>query len=149
MEFAIALPQSPPNTASMTCVLRSLRRSLPFALAIGALSALPGLAQTIGEPLPGRGAAGGKQAPAQAERGSRPCPEYGPGFVRVDGSTTCVRLGGSVRAEFGKSSRSNYASGAEARLAAESRTETSAGTLRTVISGRVRRDTGLDNGPFR
>lgn len=133
----------------MTRALRSLRHSLPLAFAIGALSALPGLAQTIGEPLPGRGAVAGKPTPAKAQGGSRPCPEYGPGFVRLEGSTTCVRLGGSVRAEFGKSSRSGYASGAEARLAAESRTETSAGTLRTVISGRVRRDTGLDSGPFR
>jgi hypothetical protein len=29
-------------------------------------------------------------------RAPNPCTEFGPGFVKVDGSDTCVRLGGSV-----------------------------------------------------
>ena len=33
----------------------------------------------------------------------RPCPTYGAGFVRVEGSTTCVKLGGSVSVETGRS----------------------------------------------
>lgn len=28
-----------------------------------------------------------------------PCPAYGAGFVRVEGSTTCIKVGGTVRVE--------------------------------------------------
>ena len=31
------------------------------------------------------------------------CEWAGPGFAKVDGSDTCVRVGGSVRAEYGAS----------------------------------------------
>jgi hypothetical protein len=30
-----------------------------------------------------------------------PCPAYGAGFVRVEGSTTCIRIGTTVRVEVG------------------------------------------------
>jgi hypothetical protein len=33
----------------------------------------------------------------------RPCPAYGAGFVKVEGSTTCVKVGGSIRVETGRS----------------------------------------------
>jgi len=29
------------------------------------------------------------------------CPEYGPGFVRVEGSSSCVRVGGSTSVDVG------------------------------------------------
>jgi hypothetical protein len=32
-----------------------------------------------------------------------PCAAYGPGFVKVAGSSTCVKVGGSVSAEGGRS----------------------------------------------
>ena len=32
------------------------------------------------------------------------CDAMGPGFVRMEGSDTCVKLSGSVRVEFGKQS---------------------------------------------
>jgi len=28
-----------------------------------------------------------------------PCPAYGAGFVRVEGSTTCIKVGGTIRVE--------------------------------------------------
>jgi hypothetical protein len=34
------------------------------------------------------------QPPRQAQ--GNPCAAFGPGFVRVDGSATCVKLGGSI-----------------------------------------------------
>jgi hypothetical protein len=34
--------------------------------------------------------------PAQATQ--KPCAEYGPGFVQVEGTNTCVKVGGSVEA---------------------------------------------------
>lgn len=123
---------------------------LPAVIIIATI-ALPALAaaQSIGEPIPGRSAAKTKPAaagpaPAQA---TRPCPEYGPGFVRVGGSSACVRVGGGVRVEFGKSSGyRGYGSGAEAMLYGEARSATSIGEMRTVVSGRVRRDNNLNEG---
>ena len=32
-----------------------------------------------------------------------PCAAYGPGFVKVEGSSTCVKIGGSVSVEAGGS----------------------------------------------
>jgi len=122
-----------------------MRLLLPIVLAIASLPALAA-AQSIGEPLPGRASAKGKlpasgPAPTQA---ARPCPEYGPGFVRVEGSSACVRVGGGVRVEFGKTSRRGYGSGADAMLYGEARSATPLGEVRTVISGRVRRDNNLN-----
>lgn len=37
---------------------------------------------------------------------ARACPEMGEGFVRLPGSDTCIRLGGSVRLEFMRQSGS-------------------------------------------
>lgn len=34
--------------------------------------------------------------PAPKQTRSNPCAEFGPGFVQVEGSSTCVRLGGSI-----------------------------------------------------
>lgn len=33
----------------------------------------------------------------------RPCPAYGAGFVKVEGSTTCIKVGGSISVETGRS----------------------------------------------
>lgn len=124
-----------------------MKLPLAIVLAIFALPTLAG-AQSLGEPIPGRGPAKSKPAaarpaPAQA---ARPCPEYGPGFVRVEGSSACVRVGGGVRVEFGKSSRNGYGSGADAMLYGEARSPSPVGEVRAVISGRVRRDNNLNEG---
>ncbi|MGX1786929.1 hypothetical protein ACWIGM_09345 [Bosea sp. NPDC055332] len=123
---------------------------LPLAIILATLG-LPALAaaQSIGEPIPGRGAVKTKPAAARpgAAQATRPCPEYGPGFVRVEGSSACVRVGGGVRAEFGKSSSSRrYGSGAEAMVYGEARGATSVGEVRAVISGRGRLDNNLNDG---
>ncbi|KRE17257.1 hypothetical protein ASE66_30630 [Bosea sp. Root483D1] len=126
---------------------------LPFVIILATL-ALPALAaaQSIGEPIPGRGPlkakpAAARPAPSQA---ARPCPEYGPGFVRVEGSSACVRVGGGVRVEFGKTSSSRgYGSSADAMVYGEARSQTSVGEMRAVVSGRVRRDNNLNDGSQR
>jgi hypothetical protein len=33
--------------------------------------------------------------------GQKSCLEYGPGFVRVEGSSSCVRVGGSISVDVG------------------------------------------------
>lgn len=123
---------------------------LPLAIILASLG-LPALAgaQSIGEPIPGRGSVKAKPAavrpaPAQA---TRPCPEYGPGFVRVEGSSACVRVGGGARVEFGKTSnRRGYGSAADAMVYGEARSATSFGEMRAVVSGRGRLDNNLNDG---
>lgn len=113
------------------------------------LTATVAQAQSIGEPLPGRGPAKDRAKPARFEpNAARPCPEYGPGFVRIDGSSLCVRAGGSVRADFGKSSRSGYGSSTGALVELEGRGETSMGPVRTVVRMRGQVDRGLDSGSY-
>lgn len=117
------------------------------------LTSLPAgaMAQSIGEALPGRAQpreSYSRPAPA-APKAARACPEYGAGFVRLEGSTFCVRAGGSVRAEFGKSSRNGYGSRADGMAYLESRGETTLGPVRTVIGVRGGIDRNLDSRPFR
>ncbi|HEV7878574.1 hypothetical protein [Bradyrhizobium sp.] len=33
--------------------------------------------------------------PRPAKAAANPCAEYGPGFVRIEGSSTCIKIGGS------------------------------------------------------
>jgi porin-like protein len=44
-----------------------------------------------------------KTTPAPRETRGNPCAAYGAGFVRVEGTTTCVKVGGTVRVESGRS----------------------------------------------
>jgi hypothetical protein len=37
-----------------------------------------------------------KQAMKSAPRKPNPCAEYGAGFVQVEGTSTCIRIGGSI-----------------------------------------------------
>jgi hypothetical protein len=115
---------------------------------------LPAQAQSIGEPIPGRGTpAKAKPAPAEASQTGRPCPAYGPGFVRVEGSSLCVRVGGAVRAEFGKSSRNGqgytgYGTSVGGAVRVETRGETDFGRVRSVVQLRGQVDRGLETSPF-
>lgn len=115
-----------------------------FALCLFAALAVaaPAAAQSIGEPIPGRGgdrSAKARLPSAKHETAARACPEYGPGFVKVEGSTLCVRAGGQVRADFGKRSSNGYGSsfGSSARALGyvEARGTTGLGDVRAVISG--------------
>lgn len=129
------------------------RLSLSFVVLLAA--ALPAPAQSIGEPIPGRGApTKARPAPTEAARGARPCPAYGPGFVRVEGSSLCVRVGGAVRAEFGRSSRngqgySGSGSSVGGAVRVETRGETGFGPVRSVVQLRGQVDRGLESSPFR
>jgi len=37
--------------------------------------------------------------------GGNPCAQYGPGFAKIAGSDTCIKIGGSVSVEGGGSAR--------------------------------------------
>jgi hypothetical protein len=108
-------------------------------------------AQSIGEPLPRKPAP--HEAPAKpgpkARSAARPCPEYGAGFVRVEGSQFCVKAGGAVRAEFSKSSHAGTGSRTDGMLYLESRGQTGLGEVRSVVSVRGQVNRGVDSSPFR
>lgn len=38
-----------------------------------------------------------------AKTAANPCAEYGPGFVRIEGSSTCMKIGGGLGAGVGGS----------------------------------------------
>ena len=45
------------------------------------------------------------KAPARASAGAaNPCASFGPNFKRIEGTGTCVKIGGAVRLEAGSSS---------------------------------------------
>ena len=74
------------------------------------------------------------------------CPEYGRGFVKVPGTSTCIKISGRVRMDqtiASSRSRGPYqAFGPSGSVAADVRTQTGAGILR----GYVRVRTG--GGPY-
>jgi Porin subfamily len=39
------------------------------------------------------------------QAGGNPCAQYGPGFAKIAGSDTCIKIGGSVSVEGGGSAR--------------------------------------------
>ncbi len=99
-----------------------------LALAVGALLPVPASALE----------------PWVAPEVARPCPRYGPGFIEVPGSTTCIRIGGRVRADYDLGGRGRVARdrlapadriggfGTGARLTVETRTDTELGPLRLI-----------------
>ncbi len=133
-------------------MIRRMRRIAAFATALLLIPAAAS-AQSIGQSLPGRSDPLERPAKplAQKPAAARPCPEYGAGFVRIEGSSLCVRAGGAVRAEFGKSSsRNGYGSAADGMVHLESRGQTGLGEVRSVLQVRGRVDRGdLSAGPFR
>jgi hypothetical protein len=56
------------------------------------LSASAASAQQFRDDKPGKPA---KTLPLRPAKAANPCAEYGAGFVRVEGSSTCVKIGGS------------------------------------------------------
>jgi hypothetical protein len=73
---------------------------------------------------------------------ARACPQHGPGFVQVPGSTTCVKLGGRVVAETTTGSRRVARDqlagfGAGGRVSLDARTETPYGQVRSYIRVRA------------
>ena len=109
-----------------------------LVLAVGVLSAAPALALE----------------PWVAPEVARACPQYGPGFIQLPGTTTCVRISGRVRADYDVGHRRPVRDriagdriggfGTSGRITVDSRTETDYGPLRLIY----RMDVG-EEGRFR
>jgi hypothetical protein len=93
-------------------------------------------------------AAGERVRPIDAAPAARSCSRYGQGFVEVPGTSTCIRIGGRVRADYGVTSRrvisrdqiTGFAP--SGTVSADVRTETGMGPLRAYVRTRA------GGGPF-
>jgi Porin subfamily len=74
-------------------------RTILLAILIAALSArVVAAAEPSGDQKPGRAAGPGQALPVKGARAGNPCAAYGPGFARVEGTDTCMKIGGFVSA---------------------------------------------------
>lgn len=62
----------------------------------------------------------------------QPCPKQGPGFVRVPGSATCIRVGGRATGGFDIDPRGS-APVAAGQLSIDTRTESDLGPVRAFV----------------
>lgn len=55
----------------------------------------------LGRALKGKAAESGSSGTPRASSRNNSCAEYGAGFIRIEGSSTCIRAGGNVRIDAG------------------------------------------------
>jgi hypothetical protein len=79
-----------------------MRKSLLVITAL-MLPAFGALAQQSGLHQSDRAATSGKTLPLKGVSSASSCAAYGPGFVKVEGTGTCVQVGGSVSVGVGTS----------------------------------------------
>ena len=75
-------------------------RTIFPVIVVGLLSASAAPAQQFRDDKPGKPA---KSLPLRPAKAANPCAEYGAGFVRIEGSSTCVKIGGSLSVGIGGS----------------------------------------------
>ena len=75
-------------------------RTIFPAIVLALLSASAAPAQQFRDDKPGKPA---KSLPLRPAKAANPCAEYGPGFVRIEGSSTCIKIGGSIGVGVGAS----------------------------------------------
>lgn len=78
-------------------------------------------------------AAAFERAPLPSEGVLQPCPEFGTGFGKIPGTSTCIRLSGRVAAgaDVGKGPRPTAP--ISGRVSVDTRTETGYGPLRSFV----------------
>lgn len=79
-------------------------RNLFLALVVAMLPVSVALAEQAKHPKPDKPALSGKSLPLKGAGAGNSCAAYGPGFVKVDGTETCVKIGGAVSIGVGGSS---------------------------------------------
>jgi hypothetical protein len=70
---------------------------------------LPSVAAAEQQPRlqkPDKAATSGKLLPLKRSNSANACAEYGPGFVKIEGANTCMKIGGAVSVGAGVSSGS-------------------------------------------
>jgi Porin subfamily len=92
------------SSASGNCphAIEDRMRNFLVALVVAALTVASASAEPSNPKKRDQGAAPGR-LPAKRLGASNPCSAYGPGFVIVDGTETCVKIGGAVSVGIGSS----------------------------------------------
>ncbi len=67
-----------------------------FVLLAATLSASVALAEPLRHPKPGTAAPSGKPLPLKGASSANSCAAYGADFVRIEGSDTCIKIGGTI-----------------------------------------------------
>ncbi|MDE2378933.1 hypothetical protein [Bradyrhizobium sp.] len=67
----------------------------PLVILITLIAVSAAAAETPGRPRAAQAAAG-KTLPLRGPAGANPCAAYGPGFVRVESTGSCVKIGGAL-----------------------------------------------------
>ena len=81
-----------------------MRKPLLAIVAAALLPASIALAEQSSHRKPDKPAASGKLLPLKGTAVGNSCAAFGPGFVKVDGTETCVKIGGAVSIGVGGSS---------------------------------------------
>jgi hypothetical protein len=82
-----------------------MRKSLPIMMAV----MLASVAAAAEQPRPrkaDRAATSGKLLPLKHSNSANACAEYGAGFIKIEGTNTCMKIGGAVSVGVGMSSGS-------------------------------------------
>ena len=81
-----------------------MRNTLLAIVTAALLPASIALAEQPSDRKPDKPTASGRLLPLKRAAAGNSCAAYGPGFVRVDGTETCVKIGGAVSIGVGGSS---------------------------------------------
>jgi hypothetical protein len=82
-----------------------MRKSLLIMMAV-VLASAAALAEQPRPQKPDRAATSGKLLPLKRSNPANACAEYGAGFVKIEGTNTCMKIGGAVSVGAGVSSGS-------------------------------------------
>jgi hypothetical protein len=79
-------------------------RNILLAISVTVLPATIAMAEPTRGQKSDKPAASGKQLPLKGARANNACAAYGPGFVKIEGTDTCMKIGGAVGIGVGTSS---------------------------------------------
>jgi Porin subfamily len=81
--------------------MRDIVRNILIVIVVATLSAASAVAAPSGSQKPDKPTNSGKLLPMKGAGNA--CAAYGPGFVKVEGTETCVKIGGAVSIGVGSS----------------------------------------------
>ncbi|QHO76641.1 hypothetical protein ACH79_32450 [Bradyrhizobium sp. CCBAU 051011] len=82
-----------------------MRKSLLVMIAV-LLPSVPAFAEQPRPQKPDKASTSGKSLPLKRPSSANACAEYGAGFVRIEGTNTCMKIGGAISVGAGVSSGS-------------------------------------------
>jgi hypothetical protein len=88
--------------ARRSAIQRAMRKIL-LAIAVATLPTASALADPPVRQKPDNHASRGKLLPLKGSGTSNICAAYGPGFAKVEGTDTCIKIGGAVSIGAGSS----------------------------------------------